>query len=204
MMGIERRIMTINEHIMVILYHIEVIIMRESKDRRIVKTRKSIRDTLLKEMKTESYQELSVSRLCREADIGRGTFYLHYNDIYEVVQEIEDQLLSDFRDMAFRHFDEGTPLSAFLADILIYITKHPDEYEVFLMPSDSRFSIRFLDAALELFYYHAVKYQPSEDPVRQRYRILRNLFGISGAIRSWFAAGCRETPERLASCLTDS
>ena len=203
-MGLECRIVAITEQNMLKLYRNEVLIMREGKDRRIEKTRSSIRRTLLKEMKTESYQELSVSRLCREADIGRGTFYLHYNDIYEVVQEIEDQLLSDFREMAFRHFDDGTPLSSFLTEVLTYITEHPDEYEVFLFPADSRFSVRFFDTALELFYYHAVKYQPSADPVRQRYRILRDLSGISGAVRSWFAAGCRETPDRLAECLTDN
>ena len=67
--------------------------MDNEKDRRVIKTKKSIQSTLVSMMKERSYQDISVSNLCRNADIGRGTFYLHYNDIYEVIQELEDGIL---------------------------------------------------------------------------------------------------------------
>ena len=175
--------------------------MTERQDRRIEKTRKTIRDTLLMEMKDLSYQDLSVSKLCRDANIGRGTFYLHYNDIYEVVQEIEDKMISDFRDITFRHFDLGTEFSDYLRDVLIYVENHRDAYEVFLLPSNSRYALQFREAAIDLFYYHAIKYQPKHDRTALKYKTIKNYSGIAGVVEAWFHSGFAVSPDQLIQFL---
>lgn len=195
--------MSINEQNMLRLYLFGGDNMAERQDRRIEKTRKIIRETLLNEMKELSYQELSVSKLCRDADIGRGTFYLHYNDIYEVVQEIEEKLLTDFRDITFRHFDIGSTFSDFLRELFQYVLEHRDEYQVFLFPHDSRFAIQFRTAAIDQFYYHAIKYQPKHDPASLRYKTVRNYEGIAGVIGFWFQSGFQESPDQLVKYLEE-
>ncbi len=177
--------------------------MIRRKDRRIEKTRKIIRESLLNEMKELSYQELSVSKLCRDADIGRGTFYLHYNDIYEVVQEIEEKLLTDFRDITFRHFDIGSAFSDYMRELFQYVLDHRDEYQVFLFHHDSRFATQFRTAGIDQFYYHAIKYQPKHDPVALRYKTVRNYDGIAGVIRYWYQSDFPESPDQLVRYLEE-
>ncbi len=38
----------------------------------------------------EPLEAVSVTRLCKAADINRSTFYSHYMDIFDVMEDIED------------------------------------------------------------------------------------------------------------------
>lgn len=40
--------------------------------------------------------KISVSELCERADISRGTFYVHFDDIYSVAEEYENELIDAF------------------------------------------------------------------------------------------------------------
>ena len=56
-------------------------------DRRTAYTRMAIKDALLHLMQSHSYQQLTVTSVCREAEVTRATFYLHYNSLDEVMSE---------------------------------------------------------------------------------------------------------------------
>lgn len=57
-------------------------------DRRTLYTRQVIKDALLELLETESFTRINVSMLCRQAEITRATFYLHYADLNEVLDEV--------------------------------------------------------------------------------------------------------------------
>ena len=44
--------------------------------------------------KKGSYDEITVSDICHEADINRGTFYNHYGNPIEVLEEIKEELMN--------------------------------------------------------------------------------------------------------------
>ena len=60
-----------------------------------VKTRKLIRKTFA-EMLSEKKElsKISVSELTKRANINRGTFYTHYDDIYGVAEDYENELIN--------------------------------------------------------------------------------------------------------------
>ena len=53
-------------------------------DRRIRRTRTLLRQGLIQLMATKDIKDISVKELSDLADINRGTFYLHYNDIFDM------------------------------------------------------------------------------------------------------------------------
>ena len=69
-------------------------IQKERKtDRRTLYTRSVIKDAFLMLKSSMSYNDITISGVCREADINRGTFYLHYDNIRQVLDEVLDDAL---------------------------------------------------------------------------------------------------------------
>lgn len=66
----------------------------EKRDsRRIEITKAAIKDGMLSLLKKGSFQNISVSGLCREAGVGRATFYTHYTGLMDVIDELADEAI---------------------------------------------------------------------------------------------------------------
>lgn len=59
-----------------------------TEDRRTKYTRKVIRDAMMELLNTKPYSKISVTEICRLAEINRGTFYIHYYDVDDVLDDI--------------------------------------------------------------------------------------------------------------------
>ncbi len=56
-------------------------------DLRVIKTEESIEQAFLSLLSKKPLQRISIVELAREARINKGTFYLHYTDIYDLYQK---------------------------------------------------------------------------------------------------------------------
>ena len=66
-----------------------------------IKTRALIKSTFA-EMLSEKKEinKITVTELVKRADINRGTFYSHYDDVYGVAEDYENELIDKFFDDA--------------------------------------------------------------------------------------------------------
>ncbi len=74
------------------------------KDLRVVKTLESIDNSLLINLKKSPFNKITVDALCKEARINRTTFYKHYCDKYELLDNYIARILKEFKeknDVAF-------------------------------------------------------------------------------------------------------
>lgn len=65
-------------------------------------TRRRIRQSLLDLMQSMDFKEITVTRLCSEAGVSRGTYYLHYSDKLQVLDELLDIALDRPGDDCYR------------------------------------------------------------------------------------------------------
>lgn len=65
-------------------------------DLRVTKTRKAIRDALESMICEMDYKDINVKELCARAMINRKTFYLHYQSLDELFQELQDEIADTF------------------------------------------------------------------------------------------------------------
>lgn len=79
-------------------------------DRRVRKTRALLRQALIRLMRQKSVQDITVKELCAVCDINRGTFYLHYTDVAQLLHSIEDELLVEF-ERVLEHLTPESTLS---------------------------------------------------------------------------------------------
>lgn len=62
--------------------------MRNQEDLRVIKTKRAIKSAFLHLLRQKELDKISVVELTNLAEISKGTFYLHYNDIYALYQEV--------------------------------------------------------------------------------------------------------------------
>ena len=60
-------------------------------DRRYAYTHNVIKDAMLELLHSTGFEEVTVSGLCRQAQVGRATFYTHYDNLMEVIEELVKQ-----------------------------------------------------------------------------------------------------------------
>jgi len=72
--------------------------MKVPKDRRVRYTRMVLRESMLDLLKDKPINQISVTELCKAADVNRNTFYNHYNTPYEIIREMEDEIFNALMD----------------------------------------------------------------------------------------------------------
>ena len=69
------------------------IMKTEILDKRCRKTRKAIKNSLIKLMSEKDVSDITITEIAEVADINRKTFYAHYRDLYDILDEIENDLI---------------------------------------------------------------------------------------------------------------
>ncbi len=64
-------------------------------DRRILKSKKALRDALSELIQEKGYDAVSVEEITQRANVGRATFYLHYKDKEELLLEEVNEMAKD-------------------------------------------------------------------------------------------------------------
>ena len=67
-------------------------------DRRVVKTKRAIRNAFAELLADKEMNQITIKDISELADINRKTFYSYYKDIYELVDDIENNMVSVFKE----------------------------------------------------------------------------------------------------------
>jgi AcrR family transcriptional regulator len=81
----------------------------KEKDRRCRKTEKAIREAFLSLLAEEDYGKIKVTDIVRKADIGRKTFYLHYDGKEDIVNEIREEISLRTQETIRKYLSGTTP-----------------------------------------------------------------------------------------------
>lgn len=73
--------------------------LKNPRDRRAVRTAAQIKEAMLRFMEKKAIHEISVSELCKVCQINRATFYDHYRDIFDLVQDMESDVLAKLQEL---------------------------------------------------------------------------------------------------------
>ena len=91
-------------------------------DLRIIKTKKAIKETFLEMRQTLPIEKIHVRELCRQAMINKSTFYNHYEDIYALEDELENEAIDKF----LENFKEKNCL---FTDPMVFLTQMPPVFD---------------------------------------------------------------------------
>ena len=105
------------------------------EDKRILKTKRSLKKAMTEMLDKEDFEHISITELCRRAEVSRITFYSHYSDKYAPLDDIFNDLLAVGTEDYYRRQKENNPggkLTAGYVNMLDSILKvYYDRFDFF-------------------------------------------------------------------------
>ena len=173
-------------------------------DSRVKRTKKLIRQGLTQLAKEKSINKITVKELTDFIGINRGTFYLHYKDVSDLVDVIENDLYNEFNEI----IDSISPQSivadpvGVLEHLCTFISENADVCGILLCEhGDAEFIYKFgtlmNDKCLNIFstFYPNM----NMDIYNQTYQYCK--YGSVGLIRCWLIENPHWTPRETAELL---
>lgn len=171
------------------------------QDRRTIKTKRAIREAFLSLLKKKSLNKITVAEVSQKADLGRGTFYLHYKDIYDLYNQIENDLYIELEQLFDNAYPSTDPTNLF--GLIDTITKYLEENrKVFLLlirPEDNGKTLH----KLKTIFSKKVLWETS-DLYTCEYDIVESMFivtGVIGVVEEWLANRIELTQKQLADMI---
>ena len=171
------------------------------EDRRVRRTRKILTQALTELLQQKQVNEITVKELTDLADMNRGTFYLYYKDIYDMLEKIQDEMFEKLNTIfALRDGEKVTEQTKpILLDLFRFIEENQEMCRVLLSPNgDMSFLHRLNEVLREKCLHMYLDAEPAANEEDFDYRYSFVVYGCAGIIRAWVGRNCPETPEQMA------
>ena len=173
--------------------------------RRRQQTRKLLVQTALQLVLKKGYEAITIQDITDGADLGRGTFYIHFKDKEEVVWTAFRELFQELEREAHQRLDRSAPQVEYygLLNIFHHVEKNRDIYRVmFGRQGSTVLTARAQDFLVEAFLYdiRRAPNPPEVDfhlPEEIEAQIL--VGAISRLILWWLETPNHYTPEQMAT-----
>ncbi len=112
--------------------------MQKQEYKNSIQTKKKIASAYLQLM-IEKPEELNVTEIVKKAEINRGTFYLHFDNVKDVEKHIESELSKNFKDLEldFRQVQIDQTPEIILNKLNEILLKDIDFYRLFIRAASS-------------------------------------------------------------------
>jgi len=192
------------------------IVQKNKMDRRVQRTRQSLRTALLELIREKNYDDISIEEITERANVGRATFYLHYKDK-------EDLLLEEFSEIVHERAQALTkiPFSAWLQTTeqsledgrplrpLLLVFQHvQDNSELYYLLLKNANSSKIVERIRKISTEGIVKFVETKmetDPIPLLFEVPIEFFAafFSGALISivswWIKEDMVHTPEEVTN-----
>ncbi|MFJ7730649.1 TetR/AcrR family transcriptional regulator [Lysinibacillus sp. NPDC097231] len=181
-------------------------------DRRIIRTKSEIKQAFFSLLSEKNFEAITVRDITERANINRGTFYLHYVDKYNLLEQYENEMLEKFNVI----FDEANKLELnahqfknerlpIMIQILQVFYEEADFLRLILGPNGDPF---FQEKIRQFFVKYFKNYllnhiNESQLKIPIELIIAFNSNALLGVITYWLQHDMQQSPEEIANMLVE-
>ena len=170
---------------------------------------------MLELLEKKEFEYITVKELCEKADVNRSTFYLHYDNTVELLQEATRYVIDRFLSY-FLNEEKPSPIDfeTCPSEELIFISaKYILPYLNFIRENRRVFltTLRHL-GTMGLDTYYETMFRKFFTPIlarfgvpepRRPYVIKFYLTGVTAIVMEWIRGGCRDSLEMISETIVD-
>lgn len=176
-------------------------------DRRIIRTKSAIRDALIFLINEKGFDAILVSDITDRANINRGTFYLHYQDKFDLLEKTQTEIIENLERIILQanalSISDTTSVESPLPVIVStfeYLKENASLMHALLsLEGGIRFQAQIrktIEKNLKLEFLSGLKERNFLVP--SHYLISYAIAAHFGVIQDWLDRGCIETPHEMA------
>lgn len=163
-----------------------------------VKSMDKITAALFELLETRPFSQISVTDICKSADVARKTFYRNFDDKTSVVERLVDQVFFEFRQKYDFQTSGARKIYQYWYD---YILCTREFSLIFFDPELYEFIIDKIKEFVEIELNETLHGSASFDPALSEYCLRFAAAGISAIMKEWMKNDCK-TPAKTMAVLT--
>ena len=142
-----------------------------------LRTKKMIRAAFVELLgEKKNMETITVSELSERADVAKSTFYNHYDDVYGVAEEFEDELIDKLSAVFVEiEKDQATEYEDYVRKVIAFLKSNDELYRKAILSSDIRFFIEKLKNIIAKKVFEERVNLPFSDNKKERYVQIRFL-----------------------------
>ena len=168
--------------------------MNTPNNKRKKNSQEKIKKVLFNLIQDRNINEITVTDICKEAEINRSTFYANYIDIYDLVDKIKDDMMSDF----LKIYKEECILEKHSYNFLKLFYHIKDNQLFYKSYFKLNFDYNWNDSYLideMLKWYGTVE--------NMEYHVAFFKAGLNAVLIKWLENNCKESPEEIETIIKD-
>ncbi len=166
-------------------------------DRRIKRTKKALKNNLLTLLKEKPISKITVKELTELADINRGTFYLHYTDIFDLYCSIKNDFLEEL--VTTVTVTPTDTLYIYYLNLFLFLEKHIEISNI--LNQDNTFTDQIISILKKQYLESWMQWFSNSNQKHYEYFYCFAAEGSIGIIKHWCQDQKRESPSIMAQIL---
>lgn len=168
-------------------------------DLRIKLTQKMIKDSFLELLKEKPYNRITVKEICDKAEINRGTFYKHYYDTLDLMEQLENEAIENFEKMVQQ--DITADSKSILLAILHFVQNNHELFTTLYSNGDKNRFLSRLSERCTKHLFSLFSSASSEETMKNKFSFYYIAGGTTNIIEQYLSGKLDMSPELLAEQL---
>jgi len=173
---------------------------KNKDDRRVKYTKMVLKESFIELLATKDISQITIKEICEGADINRATFYAHYNDQYDLLRKIEDEMLDNIKTNLGELDQINSNMDAVLtAEKIFEYLKDNAKICKLLLREDGNFS--FQKKVMMLVYDKIISELTDDNKISKEdaeYVYSYTITGCVGIVQKWLDEGMKKSPRFMA------
>ncbi|MBU9712311.1 TetR/AcrR family transcriptional regulator [Evansella tamaricis] len=179
--------------------------MSAKLDRRKKYTRQVLKESFIKKLKEKPFSSITIKEICDYADINRSTFYSHYSDLKNLLNQIEDNIISDLnKTLSDYNHTKNEEAIQMIEKLLEYLAENRESSQtLFSEHGDPTFQKRVMQLAQNHMLKSLEGEGSNQTTFNSEYLSIYIVNGSIHVVQHWLKNGLKESPKDIAEMIAN-